>query len=165
MVHIETFDTPEQMEARLADLREAANRDLHPAQQAMTYGEHWLRIAEPTTNLVEFGYVFTPEEIRTIEREYGSTPAEADAAVRYAEEARGLGFLFGIAHSRDNPTGAYGNVHKASIWPIEPRLFQAAARFDYDIEQFDEVASVLLQIALAGLRVQRLVLLMREGKE
>jgi len=163
MVHVENFDTPEQMEARLATLRETANASLHPAQSALTYGDHWLRIADRKDNLVEFGYVLTHEEIVKSETDAGTSMYETAQVIGYVDLALEQGFLYGIARSRDNPEGEYGSTHKAHVWPIEPRLYEAAGTFGYDVTEFDEVASVLLQIALAGLRVQHIVQSMREG--
>ena len=151
-MHFQQFDTPEAMQAALAEQQAHALAGLHPMQQALTAGAHWVRFVNLDTQpmVIEFGQVATPEMIVESETEGGSSLAEALDFVRLNAEKETGGFLYGRADSVLGDEGGY--THKAHAWPIEQRLFEAAQDVSWNADRLDELGRLLLEIAFRGMR-------------
>lgn len=151
MVYIETYDTPEEMRAALQQMREDAKAGLHPEQRRLTYGDTWVEFADVGERLINFGRISTLAEIAADE-------PIAEAAETCATVAADLddGVMYGKTWSRQIPDGEWGTTHKASVWPIETRLFLAARIAGWDVNELPEASKVLLQIAYSAWRAHRL---------
>jgi hypothetical protein len=68
------------------------------------------------------------------------------------------GFLFGASHSKFDVEGNLGTQHRANVWPIEQRLYDAAQQVDWDIARLDEAGRLLLEIAWRTARAHEMSL-------
>lgn len=154
-MHIETFGTPEEMEAALQEIRAAAKEGLHPEQARLTYGSTWVEFADVGERIVYFGRTFTDLDIVSDE---GASPHPSYVRDVLAGVEADLeeGVMFGKAWAKGDQQGTIGVTHKANVWPIETRLFIAARVAGWDIDALDETGRVLLQIAYSAWRAHRL---------
>src|SRR5690349_13644211 len=144
------FSSFEEMQEYMRKAAQQANEGLHPQQRAIAYGDHWVQFADMGELIVIFGRVHTLEEIRQGEQRSGATPSEADEVAASTAADLDQGYMFGTAYSVIEPTGELGTTHKASVWPIEERLFNAARQAEWNISELDEASKVLLTIAHAA---------------
>lgn len=149
-MHIKNFDSPEEMADYLLRARAQALDSLHSAQRDITYGDHWVRFADIANGIIEFGYVWKPEQIGAEELRSGSTISEMNDSLAHVEAMAEQGLMYGTAYSKaHSPAGEVGYTHKAHVWPIEEQLFDLAREAFWIIEDLDATGRVLLQIAFA----------------
>lgn len=150
-MHFESYSSHEEMMEALREHQRHAMAGLHPSQVAIGAGDHWVRFVDldATPPLVEFGRVFTDEEVLMSELQAGQASDRAIfnlGAVQHARDEQGL--LFGTAWSVwTPPEGVVGNTHKASVWPIEQRLFDLAVDHSFRLPEFEELERFLLDLA------------------
>jgi hypothetical protein len=112
-----------------------AFENLHPAQQALTFGSTWVRFVDVRNKIIEFGIVTSLAAIDRASEESESMNMEEKREAR-AEIINGIevGYLYGWAYSRLEPRGVLGVTHKSYVWPIEEHVLHAAraARWQYD---------------------------------
>lgn len=146
------FDSHDAMRSHLRAAAEAAHRGLHSEQDRLTYGDYWVQFHDIANFHVIFGRIDTLEEVRDGEVNGGATATEADAVVAMTANDLVNGMMYGTAYDRFNPDGELGNTHKAHVWPIEERLFNAAAEARWDIRLLPASGKVLLEIAFRAMR-------------
>src|ERR1044072_2592603 len=124
-----------------------AHQQLHPVQEAMTYGSYWVCFGNLDQGYVQWGYVHTLDELSVI----------GDDLVEAADEAlRVDGLLSGTVYSTISPDGVPESTHKAHVWPIEVRLFDMAREAGWDYSRLDDAGRLLLNLAFAEQRVHLL---------
>ena len=170
MVEIHTFDSHEEMVAFVEERKAHAFAGLAREQQALTFGSHWVQFHDIPTRHIVFGRVWTAEEVALGElrgrdgevREDVQWP-EVVTSVDRITEGQEEGFLYGMAHDRFNPDGELGFTHKAHVWPIEKRLFDAATFVQFEITNLNETGRFLLDLAFRQMRAHVLGTESRHG--
>lgn len=147
-MEIISFDDFASMQEKLAEIRSKANEGLAVAQRSVTYGSYWVRF-HPATTI--FGYVTPLDEFVVGEMALGATRDEAEYEMEQIKAAHEDGMMWGKAYSRLEPDGEYGSTHRASLWPIEQRLFDAAmaTRWGTDGALGEAMGFLLLEALLA----------------
>lgn len=142
-MHIETFETHDEMLEAVERNRKAALDGLHPAQASLDLGSHWVRFVDLGANppIVEFGRVATETEIYN-EAE-GTDTTESIAAER--TRLRETGLMYGLACSLLGEE--WGYTHKSMVWPINVTLFGAAEAAGWRIDKLDDAGRLLLEHA------------------
>lgn len=152
-MQIETFATPEEMQEYLAQAKAHAAEGMHPSQVRITWGQHWVRFVDLDHAIIEFGRVFTRDDLFDMSRAAGDTEAETLDGINAVERQQEVDhLLYGRAHSILSPTGEDGVTHKAHVWPVEPRLFAMAMDVDFDYRNLGDVGRFLLNLAFAQQR-------------
>lgn len=146
------FDSHDEMRAYLQQAAQAAHRGLHPEQDRLTYGDYWVQFHDIANQHVIFGRVATASEVYEGELRSGVTANEARKVVESTHTELSNGYMYGVAFDKFNREGSLGHTHKAHVWPIEERLFNAAAEANYQIDQLPTSGKVLLEIAFRALR-------------
>lgn len=151
MVHIRSFDTPEEMQEYLRAAESKAHEGLHLAQRDISYGDYWVRFVDLDNRVIEFGRVHTLEEIASnLMGTDDVTHEDAELHLATIETNLERGYMFGEAHS---PLGSEtGLTHKAHVWPIEERLFNMAAEADWHIDRLPDSGRILLTEAFEAMR-------------
>jgi len=135
---IRSFDSFEEMQAFIRENAERAARGLHDVQREIGFGDHWCRFVDIASREIEFGYVYTLDEVREAEIKAGATPAEADEVVAQTERDLAGHLLYGRAFIFWQPGGEAGHAHQAAVWPISKELFEAARDVGWDIDGIPE---------------------------
>lgn len=156
MVHIETYDSPEEMREALRQRAAHALAGLHSAQAALTFGDTWVRFVDIDNRLIEFGRIATENEIRVSEMRAGAQAEDAEGVVETARAELDEGYMYGIAYSLLNTGGEWGTTHKAHVWPIEDRLFRMAEEVEWKIDHLDDAGRILLELAFRQQRAHAL---------
>lgn len=146
------FKNQAEMQAYLIQAQADADAAIHPAQRAVTFGDHWAQFVDIANRIVVFGHTLTLTEVKFTEMYAGATLAEAKAAVRETNEAMANNFLYGRAYSILCPEGEYGNTHKSVVWPIEESLYNAAHEVNWNIDLLPTSAKINLQAAFTAYR-------------
>jgi hypothetical protein len=144
-----SFDSWSEMQEKLGKMRTAANEGLAAAQKAVTYGDYWVRFYKEFTI---FGRVMPLDEYMASEVSLGAPPEEAEYTAAHVQRAHDEGMMWGMAYSVLEPEGELGNTHRANLWPIEERVFNAARDAEWDPERFPEWVLILLQEAARAWR-------------
>lgn len=143
---VQGFDTPEAMFQAIRDGVEQAKAAATPRQNAITYGDHWMRVASIYGDrLLIAGRISTLEELaesaeRFIQRDIADgvpeeeTRAEAKAEADALLESYAEGFRFGYAYSAVEPDGELGDTHVCSMIPISAENFAAIKEAHYDLD-------------------------------
>lgn len=170
MVEIHTFDSHEEMVAFVEERKAHAVAGLAREQQALTFGSYWVQFHDIPNRHIVFGRVPTCEEIALdmLRGPGGEVSPDADwgqvaQACEDAERNMNEGFLYGWAHDRFNPAGELGVTHKAHVWPIEKRLFDAATFVQFEIANLNETGRFLLDLAFRQMRAHVLGTESRHG--
>lgn len=139
---------------------EYGNRNLHPKQQAITWGDYWIRFVDMHDRLVVFGYIQTLDEVREAEEKYmdrtgtAEERAESEAELQYAlqstKESHERGYMFGWAYSKIDKD--LGSTHRFNMWPISKELYEAAREAEWDIDRIHEDYRPQLEEAYTGYR-------------
>jgi hypothetical protein len=141
------FNSWPEMQAYLIRAQADAAANMHPAQAAISWGDHWVRFIDISNRVVEFGRVFTRDEVRESEIEAGATSIEARRAVQECAIGMEKGYLYGHAASFLYPSGEVGYSHKSVVWPIEEATYNAAAEVNWQIDRMPVSQKINLQIA------------------
>lgn len=152
MVHVEAFNSTEEMVEYLRANSKTALDGLHPVQAALTYGDHWVQFYDLDKRIIIFGRVVPLEEVALNELHDGADWDSTLATVMTFDGNLSNGMMYAESFSIEEVVGSYGNTHKAHAWPIEERLFDMAKEVEWDITKFDDTARVLLNIAFAGMK-------------
>jgi hypothetical protein len=159
-MHVESFSSTEEMVEYLRANQRRALAGLAPQQRAIRPGDYWVQFHNIHEGHLIWGRVWTPTEVALGEL---TNPegllredvewSEVITTVAHAEEMLEAGLMYGMAYDRFNPGGELGTTHKAHVWPIEERLFMAAAYAGYDHREIkDEAMRLLLDIAFRAIR-------------
>lgn len=140
-VTIRTFGSMEEALGAMARATEMANRHLAADQRMITWGDRWVRFWQMSPTMppiVIFGRVMTREEIEAGERAcMGDTPqhevdGEIAQTLRHIEHQHGRGYMFGKAYSVMESEGELGDTHRADMWPISERVYEAARKVQWN---------------------------------
>jgi hypothetical protein len=125
-VHVQSFDSFEEMERAMKEADEAAFARITPTQAEIRQGDAWMRPA-PDYGCVIFGRVHTDDEIR---QSYGEVDDEEAALLEdelaYHVAQLDRGYMFGRAWSVIEPDGELGSTHQSTAWPITDEQLQEA---------------------------------------
>ena len=146
-MHIQTFETTEEMVVALRKRAEEARAGLHSVQSSLTWGDHWVQFVDLENRHVVFGRIHFDREVGLAELLSGADWDDTVAVVEKTAASLDEGFMYGRAHDKFNVEGELGTTHKASVWPIEERLFLMAQRVDWNIAALDETGRFLLDLA------------------
>lgn len=145
------FNSTEEMVEFLNKAAEDAERRLHPAQRAVTYGDYWVRFLPQRE--VEFGVVHTLEQIEHAARENGSPDDEVAEVLRETEQYQNEEHkVFGRAHIHWQPDGELGYTHRLNLWPISEPVFLAAGEVGFNIWLMAPSAKLALEEAYVSYR-------------
>lgn len=125
MVHIESFDSPEDMSEFIATL----DPRLHPAQRALTFGQPWVHFIDAKAGLIGYGRVL-PEDAQN-------------------EDMLTDGMLRSEIWTSEDPWPLETYAWRGGVWPIEERLFDALKAADWNMHDLDVGMQLLLSIAHA----------------
>lgn len=139
------FETFAEMQEYLRKNAEAAAAGLHDDQRTIGLGDHWIRFVDIASREIEFGHVYTLDEVRAGEIKAGATKAEAADAVAMTERDLADHRLFGRAYIYWQPEGELGYTHRASVWPTSGALFDAARSVDWQIDRLPQDAKVQIE--------------------
>jgi hypothetical protein len=154
VVHVESFDSTEEMVEALRERAAHALAGLAPQQQTLTWGDHWVQFHDIENGGLVWGQVMTREDIARGELASDATWDEVVRAVDKITDGLTSGYMYGRAHDRHNVEGDLGTTHKAHVWPIEERLFEAAREVDFDHRKIEDLAMrLLLDVAFRSMRV------------
>lgn len=145
-MHIETFDSHEEMVTFLAERAREAHDGLAVAQQGLTWGSTWVQFYDVKRRHVVFGRVSTYEEVYLAESEFPELVL-LDTERRLAD-----GLMYGHAADKFNIAGEFGHTHKAHAWPIEDHVYAAAKAVDWDIDRLEVGHQLALNIAFVQWR-------------
>lgn len=118
------------------------NRNLHPKQAAITWGDYWVRFYDLADRMIIFGRVETEAEVEASEMK--GIDDIADPAERAIERAgvvetmrtirysHGRGLMWGWAHSRLYTD--LGSTHRFYMWPISEALYDGVKAVQWDID-------------------------------
>lgn len=130
MAQFRSFDSIADMVDYMQKQTEWANANLAPKQQAVTYGDHWARFDQK--GFVIFGKVATLDEAT------GSTPSsEKDYELKSLTANHDRGYMFGKCYSVIEPTGEWGDTHRANLWPIPVEMFDAVKAVGWDTDALE----------------------------
>jgi hypothetical protein len=143
---IEFFDSHEEMLDRIAQGVEAAKSRATPRQNAITYGDYWMRAWD---DIMIFGYIYTKEEMDAIEIKLGASQEELEYEHRVYDRSYRDGFRFGKAYSVIEPNGELGDTHVCDMIKITKEEFYAAKALNWsqtEIANFtDKVVDLLVR--------------------
>lgn len=143
------FTTADEFRVWLQKKENAAHRGLHEHQASITYGSHWVRFVDLDAQVIEFGRVLTQTDLDAFA---AGGETERESIRRVTDDlSRNNEMVLSVRHSRLS-TDDLGYAHRSHLWPIEPRLFDAAVAVDFDYRKFDEVARFLLNLAFASMK-------------
>lgn len=130
-MHIQSFDSLDDMYAAMEKAENAANDSLLRGQVAlrdrMEETVYWVQ-AVPSMDLIV----------------YGETPAAEDT------DLRSRGYLTGMAYSAWEPQGEHGDTHVSQVMPVSKILFDRAKSEGFPtISQLSEEQHQTLALALA----------------
>lgn len=146
------FNNAAEMQAYLIQAQADADASLHPAQRAITWGDTWVRFIDVAAQVVEFGRVFTQEEVAEQEVAAGGTNDDVAQAVADATVRQQQGYLFGVAFSIYNTMGEAGYTHKSNVWPIEGDVFDRAAERNWIARDMPMSAKINVEAAFRAYR-------------
>lgn len=117
------FNTPEEMFEAISRGVEQAKARATPKQNAITYGDYWVRAYE---DILIFGYIYSEEELWAKERELGASEEEIEEEKAMMEGNYQNGFRFGKAYSIICPEGELGDTHVSDMLPLTKQEFEDA---------------------------------------
>lgn len=150
------FNNMAEMQAYLLRAQADAAQNMHPAQSALTWGSHWARFVNIANRVVEFGRIYTQDEVVELEISAGATRIEAMRALQECGVGMEKGYLYGHAASFLYPEGESGYTHKSVVWPIEESTYNAAAEARWQIDQMPVSQKINLQIAFIAYKGRHL---------
>ena len=125
---VEFFDNTEDMFAAIRRNVESAKSAATPEQNAITYGDHWVRSYE---DFLIFGYIYTKEEMDAAETALGASQEELEYEHRVYDRSYRDGFRFGKAYSIVEPDGELGDTHVCEMVRITTEEFNAAKSLNW----------------------------------
>jgi hypothetical protein len=144
------FGSTEEMRRHLIDARRL---NLAPPQRALGPGDYWIRFHRMgmTTPDIRWGRVMTDDDIRQVF--YGEDEHVQWAIVRAARKRRDdRGELHSYEWKRDATVPVRATISAFDVWPIERRLFKAAAEVDYVADDLPDWGRLLLEVAFRSHR-------------
>lgn len=129
---VEFFDNTDDMFAAISRGVEQAKARATPAQNAITYGDYWMRAWE---DILIFGYIYTREEMDAAEVKLGATQEELEYEHQVYDRSYADGFRFGRAYSVIEPDGELGDTHVSDMVKITKEEFESAKSLNWDFEQ------------------------------
>lgn len=142
-VHIESFDSPEEMADWLAEMQKTKGmvqqRVLAPEQEAITFGSHAIRFWD---NLVIF------VEVPTLEQQSAIEEAEVVDHIKAKESRENTLWIKG--YSVDCGDGEYGWDHRSTLWPITEETFNRARAVHWSIDRlWPSAGNAMLEVQSA----------------
>lgn len=154
-----TFREFESLEAMFEAMRvgtDLANDSLAPEQQAITWGDYWVRFYDIPDRMLIFGHIFSYDDFVAGERKHypktmnAEERSEFEYTIANRRENHDRGYLFGWAYSYPFPDGDLGDTHRANMWPISKELYEHAKEKEWRMDDFDTPFKVELQEAFDG---------------
>lgn len=138
-MHVESFDSMDELFADMARRTDQANKNLAPEQKGLDWGSHWIQFmvsdgGRDGAPLIIVGRCHTTSEVYAAERAAMGPFTEDNASECAAELVDTIstiigshenGYLFGTAYSTVEPDGELGSTHRSSVWPLSSRAFEA----------------------------------------
>ena len=115
---------------------EAAKNRATPKQNAITYGDYWMRSWE---DFLIFGYIYTREEMDSEERRLGASEEEIEWEHQTYDDSYNNGFRFGRAYSVIEPEGELGDTHVCDMIPITKEEFEQSKDLHWIPEKISEL--------------------------
>ena len=140
------FDSVEDAFEYMRKGEEFGNRNLHPKQAAITWGDHWVRFYDVANRLIIFGRVDTEEENYTSEakgidqitdsEERRIAMDEVAESMRVIWNSHQRGLMWGWAYSKGEHD--LGSTHRFNMWPISEHLYTVAKEAQWDVDAITE---------------------------
>lgn len=147
MTEVVAFDSHQQMVEYLRQAAHQAHAGLHVVQDNLTWGDTWVQFVDVTNRHVAFGQIATIDEVHQGELDSSGSADDADAVAAMTRSDLEYGYMYGRVFDRFNPEGELGTTHKASVWPIEERVFQAAHAVGFVVDDLPLWAKFNLHVA------------------
>lgn len=130
----QSFDSTEEMFASIRRGILTAKDRATPEQNAITYGDYWMRIWE---DFLIFGYIDQPEDLDAAERLLGASEDELAWEHETSSQAYNNGFRFGKAYSVIVPEGELGDTHVSEMTKITKEEFEEAKSLNWGEDILD----------------------------
>lgn len=124
----EFFESIDDMLNKMAADEDAANRAATPEQQAIGYGDYFIRLwpVMMEDNLAIYGQVMPRDKFIEEEKNAGADDAELSWTVSTHDSAFKRGYRFGWHYSEVEPDGELGSTHVSVMMKISKEEFDAA---------------------------------------
>lgn len=147
------------MQDEIAKHNALAMSGLHESQRNLGPGSYWVQFVDLDMHppLVIFGHCWGRSDYHLDAAKHGTRFTEDE----FEEIERGCtesGLMMGFAFSHVEPDGGLGYTHKANVWPIEDRLYDAAYGAGGNVNQLNPEGRALLEIAYSQFRTHYLAL-------
>jgi len=133
---IQFFDNTDDMFTAIRRGVEAAKARATPRQNAITYGDYWLRVVD---DFVICGRITPQEELWATEAELGASAEEIESEKEMQEASYADGFRFGRAYSIVCPEGELGDTHVSDMVPITEEEFNQSKGLNWIPEKIVEL--------------------------
>jgi hypothetical protein len=136
MSHFESFDSMEEMFARMEAAEREANEGLLPQQIEIRddteHPRYWVR---PYEGFLIFGHALSEEEVLA---------TEGPGITHEVMTRRRRGYLFGWCYSEIEPSGEVGDTHVANLMPISETAFLEAKAHGWRAVAPDRAAELMV---------------------
>ena len=147
--HVVSFDTMEDAYEFMRKGEAYGNRNLHPKQQSITWGDHWVRFYNVADRLIIFGKVMTEAEVEAGESkgidkitdpvELAEARDEIEYTMTAIRDSHARGLMWGWAYSHHEHD--LGSTHRFYMWPISKALYDAAEQVGWDVDALTDQAA------------------------
>jgi hypothetical protein len=117
----QVFDDVDEMFEAIGKGVDAAKARATPKQNAITYGDYWVRVWE---DILIAGHITPQEELWATEAELGASEEELEWEMASMKANYDNGFRFGRAYSVIEPNGELGDTHVSEMVPITEEEFK-----------------------------------------
>jgi len=137
-----SFDSIEDAFEFMRKGEDYGNRNLHPKQAAITWGDYWVRFYDVADRMIIFGRVETEAEVEKSEsegidemtdiHERAVARDEVMETMRTIRDSHERGLMWGWAYSKYDHD--LGSTHRFDMWPITEGLYNAAREAQWDVD-------------------------------
>jgi hypothetical protein len=143
-----SFDSIEDAYEFMRKGEDFGNRNLHPKQAAITWGDYWVRFYDVANRLIIFGCVETEAEVEEAESrgidqivDPGEREMERQGVIetmRTIRDSHQRGLMWGWAYSKIDHD--LGSTHRFHMWPITKELYEAVREVQWDVDALTDPA-------------------------
>ena len=133
---VQFFDDTDEMFAAINRGVEAAKKRATAKQNAISYGDYWLRAYE---DILIFGHITPEKDLWAAEVELGASEEEIEGERAMMAASYADGFRFGRAYSIVCPEGELGDTHVCDMIPITEEEFEESKDLHWIPEEIDKL--------------------------
>jgi len=132
----QVFDDVDEMFEAIGKGVDAAKARATPRQNAITYGDYWMRAFE---DFLIFGRITPEAELWATEAELGASEEELEWEMASMKANYDNGFRFGRAYSVVEPEGELGDTHVCDMVPITEEEFNQSKGLHWIPEEISKL--------------------------